>query len=127
MLSVIKQSSKIYLDTTKRYIIDVTNGKHDSILDNYYNDNVNYYILIIKQLGGENDRFVYRFNGDKKYWDTASSSEIFTCYEDDKNELYRQGSDDGSEGEKRLSSLFEKELISKIDSVLGISHTTEIN
>ena len=51
---IISESSDIHRDTTRNYIINATNGKNDTIIDNHYNDGEDYLTIKI-----ENDVSVF--------------------------------------------------------------------
>lgn len=124
MLSVVKQDTSMYFDTVKRYIAIQTGNKIDTVLDNYYNDNINYYTLVMRN-ASEEDRYIFRFYGNKEYWDSSATSEIFICYEQDGRDLYKEGSGKGSDKEEKLTSFFKNKVIDKIDKVLKINHKVE--
>ncbi len=116
---VIAVSDFIKPDTIKNYMIDVTNGRNDTIFNNRYNDTVNYVTIYIKTSNGENE-YTIQYVGDKEYWDTSKISELSIAYAFDKN---GSGGSEGDGGinwynwslKKRLLEPFEKEFISKIE------------
>jgi hypothetical protein len=124
MMAVIKSDSIMYLDTSKPYITVIGNGRVDSVLDNYYYDNINYFTLIVKQ-GTIEDSYIFRFYGDSTYWTTSTSSEIFICYEttSEITGVYRESNAGSNKKEvKMLTDIFEKRLINEIDKRLHVSH-----
>jgi len=126
VMTVIKNNKNIYRDTIKNYTIDITNGKHDTIIDDYYNDGKNYVTIKIKIADKENE-YTFRYYGDEEYWKVSTSSEIFICYAYDKN------GNGGSEGhnsfkfkqqlKKEFTNVFESEFVNKIDKVLNLTHS----
>lgn len=127
--TVIKNNPNIHCDTTinKISIKDINSGKSDTIIDNYYNDGKTYVTIKIKVADLENE-YTFRYYGDEEYWKTSLTSGIFICYAYDKN---GQGGSEGTGGvewykwglRKKLTDLFEKEFVTKIDNELKIAHT----
>lgn len=124
VMSVIKNNPNIYRDTThSNYIIDQTNGKKDTIIDNYYNDGKSYLTIKIKTDKGQTE-YTFRYYGGEEDWKTATTSEIFICY------AYDESGKGGSEGNggvdkktlKHLTDVFERELVSNIDKQLNLTH-----
>lgn len=125
---VIANSNSITkIDTTQRnFIIDITHGKHDTIfhkIDKAYVD-------IIISSGNEVNTYTFQYSGSLEEWDTGRTSDISIAYAHDKS------GDGGSEGngdfpfyklalKNKLTTIFEKELISKLDEKLGVNHTVE--
>lgn len=102
--------------------------KQDSARD-YYNDDTSYITISINE-NGLLYSYTFRYFGDKEYWDTSTSSEIFIAY------AYDEKRNGGSEGngrfrwynnklKRKLTAAFEKEVVSKIDKVLGTYHFEE--
>ena len=123
---VIKSNPNIYPDTIRNFMIDETNGKHDTIFNDYYNDGKTYVTMTIKVKDMDYE-YTFRYMGDEKTWEAASNSEIFICYIYDKNGL------GGSEGDgnfekipietkKQMLDLFETEFIDKVDRKLNLKH-----
>lgn len=121
---VIKNNPNISQEAANvNYIVDVTDGKNDTIIDDYYNDGINYLTIKIK-----NDpdliEYTFRYLGDSTDWNANVTSEIFICY------AYDQNGNGGSEGNGGVSNkqlhyfteIFEREFITKIDSILGKPH-----
>jgi len=121
---VIKTNPNIYRDTTNvNFIINKTNGKNDTIIDNYYNDGKSYLTIKIKTDKGQNE-YTFRYYGGEEDWKTATTSEIFICYAYDE---YGKGGSEGNGGVDKktlnhLTEVFEKELISNIDKQLNLTH-----
>ena len=122
---VIAESADIHRDSTKNYIIDVTNGKNDTIIDNQYNDGIEYLTINIDNNGkgkGTN-KYIFQY-GTEGNEDTAKTSFISIAYGYDKN---GHGGIDGNGGvawyrpflKKKLINLFEEKLINRIDKELG--------
>ncbi len=126
---VIASGGSIRRDTTMNFIVDVTNGNRDTIIDNMYNDTINYVTLFILEKGGSNI-YTIQYYGDSTYWDTATTSEISLAYAWNKK---RQGGSEGHGDVSRynpalrnsLLKVFEREFISKVDSMLGVKHVEE--
>jgi len=120
---VIKNNRSIKRDTTKNYVVDMTNNKNDTIVDNYYNDNDRYVTIYIQTSGGMNE-YTFQYAGDKKYWDTSKIAELSIAY------AYDKDGKGGSEGhnevdgnlKRKLLEPFEKEFINKVDKELGQKH-----
>ena len=124
VMFVIKSNPKIYRDTNNvNYIIDKTNGKNDTIIDNYYNDGIIYLTIKIKTDKGQNE-YTFRYYGGEEDWKTAATSEIFICYAYD--ELGKGGSEGNggvdSNTLDHLIEVFERELVSNIDKQLNLTH-----
>ena len=128
VLDVIKNDSNIFRDTAKQYITVINqddSNKKKVITNNYYNDGT--YITIKIKSGAEVNEYIFRYYGDKDYWDTASSSEIFICYAYDKNDNGGAGRDNLIDDLKnKLTGVFEAEFVSKIDKELNVKRR-EIN
>ena len=75
----------------------------------------------------END-YVFRYQGDRYYWEKSTTSAIFISYAQDKfgNELEQGHNEKGqfnSKLAKEFTDLFEKEVINKIDRQLNLKHS----
>lgn len=102
---------------------------HQDSVKGYYNDDTNYVSINILD---NHAKFTYttHYFGGKEYWDTASTSAISIVYAHDDN---GKGGSQGNGGvkwynfslKKKLTKPFEKEFISKIDSILAKTHTEE--
>lgn len=125
--NVLATNANIKRDTTKNYMIDVTNGRNDTIISNYYNDGEQYLTINIKTKEGYND-YTIQYLGNKKYWDTAKNAFISIAY------AYYKDGNGGSEGnggikwynwglKRKLLEPFESEFISKVDKELKQKHT----
>ena len=128
---------KRYQYNTSKYILE--KAVHQALLNNniviqdsvkdYYNDDTNYVSMKIGKKGLQY-AYTFRYYGGKEYWDTSKISEIFIAYAYDEN---MNGGSAGNGGlkwydfrlKKALTKPFEREFISKIDSVLGMKHTEE--
>jgi hypothetical protein len=125
---VIRSNVNICLDDTtqKNFIIDVTNGKRDTL---FHQHNNAYSDIKIKTDKGY-CQFTFQYTGDTQDWAVDTTSEISIAYAFDENE---SGGSDGNGGlnwyhfglKNKLTTLFEKEIILKIDSVLKMKHTEE--
>lgn len=124
---VLSTNDNVKRDSVDNVIYDVTNPeKVDTLHDNLYNDGKQYFTIYITS---ENNTFQYtfQFTGNEADWDTSKSSEISIAYAwDDKAKGGSEGHGDfgGKWGlKKKLTAAFEKEVIDKIDRLLGKSHT----
>jgi len=126
VMTILQNKTNVYRDTIRNYMVDVTNGKNDTIENNYYNDGKNYVTLHIKTSDGLND-YTFRYAGDSLDWANSRTSEIFICY------IYDDKGNGGSEGngkwgqtdgttKKKMIDLFETEFINKIDKLLSKNH-----
>jgi hypothetical protein len=123
-MHVINNNSNIYRDSADaNYIIDVTNGKNDTIVNNHFNDEKNYVSIEIKAKDIEN-KYTFKYFGIE---DGPTVSYISITYAND------QEGNGGSDGngdfpwyktglKNRLTEIFEKEFINKIDNELKITH-----
>ncbi len=124
VMFVIKNNPNIYRDpTNSNYIIDQTNGKNDTIVDNYYNDGKSYVTIKIKTDKGQTE-YTFRYYGGEEDWKIATTSEIFICYAYDE---LRKGGSEGNGGVdrktlKHLTEVFERELVKNIDKRLNLAH-----
>jgi hypothetical protein len=126
VMAVLQTNSNVYRDTIRNYIIDVTDGKSDTIENNYYNDGTNYLTLHIKTLVDIME-YTIRYYADSMTWANSQTSEIFICY------IYDGKGNGGSEGngkwrqtsgskQKKMINLFETEFINKLDRELNQKH-----
>ncbi len=125
VMFVIKNNPNIYRDTNNvNYIIDQTNGKNDTVIDNYYNDGKSYLTIKIKTDKGQNE-YTFRYDGGEKDWKTATTAGIFICYA--YNELGKGGNESNGGVDSKtlqyLTDVFEKELVHKIDTQLNLTHS----
>lgn len=108
-------------------IIESSTIYQDSIKD-YYNDDTNYVTIRIIEKSLPY-KYVFHFYGGKEYWDTSKTSAISIAYAYNvKNEGGSEGGKIKEHGEKFIHELirpFEKEFISKIDSLLNMKHAKE--
>ena len=123
---VIRTNPNIFREPQgENYIVDVTDGKNDTLYNDHYNDGKRYISIKIKT-GGEISDYVFHFYGSDEYWQTSKTSQISIAYAYDKD----GGGSEGNGGvpwykpslKKRLVTVFEKDLIEKIDRELGVSH-----
>jgi len=86
-------------------------------------------VMRIKITVGElENNYVFRYLGDEHHWNISSGSEIFIQYAKDKqgNSISQGNNENGefnSKLAKDLTSLFETEVVSKIDKELNLKHT----
>jgi len=131
IMKVIETNPSIHRDTSLDYLgssplLDSTGCYNCPAGENYYND-IKHYVTIKITSGQEINEYIFRYYGPDEYWDTASTSKIFICYAYDKN---GNGGSEGNGGinwrtgrlKRRLTSVFETELVKKVDEVLKISH-----
>jgi hypothetical protein len=112
VLSVINKNQKIYIDSIENYMIDVTDGKHDTIKSNHYNDGKNYVTIFIIDSLLKNE-YVLSYNGTE----SDSISGITICYINGKSE--GNGKFNGISNKSEII-LFESELVNKIDKELNL-------
>ncbi|MDB5253043.1 MAG: hypothetical protein JWP27_2212 [Flaviaesturariibacter sp.] len=122
--SIIDHSPSIRRDSMRNYMIDMTNGKNDTIENRYYNDDTTYQTIYVKTAKGY-DSYIFRFGGGREEGDTSGSSNISVAY------AYDEQGHGGSEGngafswyngrlKRRVLDVFESELVSKVDRALGV-------
>lgn len=129
--NVIKNNPNIYFDstTTKRVdSINLENKNRWTAMDsaNYY-DNLNAYVRIKIKVGEAENDYLFRYLGDKHYWENSTSSGIFLSEAHNK---YGKGLSQGhnengqfkSKMARELTKLFETELVDKIDKELNLEH-----
>ena len=126
VMTVLKNNPRISIDTLQNYMIDNTNGKSDTIRNNYYNDTTTYLTIKIKT-GKEQNDYIFRYSGNIESWKTNFTSSISICYAYDK---FGKGGSEGNDGVggkllKQLVNVFELELIEKIDKELKLTHSSE--
>ena len=76
---VITEDGNIHRDTVAHYTIDETNGRNDTVWDNYYNDTENYVTIYIQQQDGTN-QYIFQYGGGKEDWDTSKISYVSIAY-----------------------------------------------
>ena len=122
-------TSKYDLEKAVHQVISESQVVKQDTAKNYYNDDTNYITVFINEKGLLYN-YTFRFYGDKEYWDSSKSSEIFIAY------AYDEKHNGGSEGnggfrwynnklKHKLTGAFERELVNKIDKVLGMYHFEE--
>jgi hypothetical protein len=126
---VIAAGGSVRRDTVRKFIVNVTNGRRDTIDDNYYNDTVNYVTIYIHRQDVLNT-YTFHYYGDKEFWDTSKTSVLSIAY------AWNRDGKGGSEGNgdvtwftpllrKSLTKVFEQEFISKVDKELGVAYAEE--
>jgi hypothetical protein len=124
VMSVIQSNPKILWDSLSGNMrIDTVNGKIDTTFEDYYNDIENYVTIKIKS-GEQSNEYTFRYYGDEEHWKASQNSELFICYAYNK---YRKGGHEGDEDFNdnllnQLTSVFEKEVIDKLDQELRVKH-----
>ncbi len=136
-MAVIKNSPNISRDTSLDYLgsspmldnnISDSTGYHNYPAgDNYYND-IKHYVTIKITSGQEINEYIFRYYGPDEDWKTFGTSGIFICYAHDKD---LNGGSEGNGGinwrtgklKKRLTDVFEAELVKKVENKLRITHT----
>jgi hypothetical protein len=121
---VISENPDIQKDTTKNYIVNITDGKNDTISNNRYSDDDNYVtVKISNTINNEVGEFTFQYVGDQKNWDTSKSSSLSIAYAFDEkgNGGSNQNGDLTSNLELRtkLITLFESKFIDRINKKLG--------
>ncbi|MDB5198468.1 MAG: hypothetical protein JWO92_431 [Chitinophagaceae bacterium] len=121
---VIMNSDNIKCDTTNNYIIDKTNNRNDTIIDNRDNDGETYVTIDIKEENGNSNNYTFQYAGDKNYWDTSMTSSISLAYAYDKD---GNGGSEGNGGigltlKNKLIKIFEREFLSKVNNELSQKH-----
>ena len=121
--SILKNNTNIFRDTTQNYILDITGGKNDTIIDNRYNDGKNYFTFEIKTPQTTAQYTLY-IKDETNYTDSSKGSSISVVYAfDEKGNGGSEGNGDFNWRNKslknRLLNNLEKELISKIDIKLN--------
>jgi len=92
--------------------------------------NVNGVIKIKIKVGETDNDYTFRYLGDEQYWKSAKSSAIFIQNVTDKhgNNISQGKNENGefnSKMAKDFTSLFEREVVSKIDKELNLKHTVQ--
>jgi hypothetical protein len=144
VLKVLHTNPHIVMDTTelqvtvKRFPDNPNDTATDIInLSDYHGSdsasiaaNQNGVIQIKIKVGDIDNDYVFRYLGDEEHWKSSKNSAIFIQYAGDKkgNSL-SQGlnvSAFKSQMAKDFTSLFEREVVSKIDNELNIKHTDRL-
>jgi hypothetical protein len=103
--------------------------KESDSLSKFYNDGIYFKSIKIKTVNELND-YTFQYVGDENSWDTAKKSEISIVYAFDKA-CDSSGEGDGNipfykfKLKHNLISIFEKEFIVKIDSILQKEHNNK--
>ena len=131
-MTVVRSNPNISRDTSLDYLgsdpsLDKLDTWKGGGAANYYNDIKHYLTIKIKSGTGVNE-YTIRYYGPDKDWNILNTSEVFICYAYDEN---RAGGSEGNGGltwqnfklKKKLISIFETELILKVDSILNVTHT----
>ena len=120
---ILTESPDIHKDTVKNYIVNITSGKNDTIMNNQYNDGQQYVTIKIEgKVKGEESEFTFQYVGDEKDWDTLKTSSLSIAYAyDEKN----NGGSNGNGGlsyspllKKKIIRLFETRFINRIKKEL---------
>jgi len=118
--------SKQDLEKALQHVIISSNTIHQDRMKDYYNDDTTYVTINIAY-GKIFNNYIFRYGGNKDYWDTSKKSSISIAYAHNKD---GEGGSAGNGGvewynyklKAELVEPFEKELISKIDNELGMKH-----
>jgi len=122
---VIAESNDIRKDTTRNYIINITNGKSDTIINSHYNDDQNYITI---QIGNEKSgsgikEYTFQYVGSKEEWDTSKNSSLSIAYAYDENGKGGSNEDVGISLKpllkRKLTSFFESNFVDRIKSELN--------
>ncbi len=134
VMKVIKSNPNIYLDSTTNRILDSTmlkdRNKWTATDSAYYYDNLNAYVRIKIKIGERENDYVFRYLGDKHYWESSTSSEIFISEVHDKygkglSQGHNENGEFKSKMAKEFTELFETEFVNKVDKELNLKHTDE--
>jgi hypothetical protein len=126
---VIAFDPNLSIDSSRNYIIDVTNNKNDTIWDNHLNDGNRYVTISVKVPSSDSNgyKYIFQYTGTNIDWDTSKTSEISIVYAF--NEKGHGGSNEngGLSGDfgslkNKLIDVFTKSFVLKVDSVLGNRH-----
>ena len=118
---------KQIISSNKNIIRSTTKAYDDSTKNDYYNDGKRYVSITIKNDISTID-YTLQFTGEDDFWDTSKISFLSIAYATDNK------GNGGSKGhgdfpwykfklKKRVTSLLENELLSKVDSLLGKKHS----
>ncbi len=124
VMDVIKSNPNINRDTVgKTQVVNIGGGKQGTIVDNSYNDGKEYVTVNIKS-GKDTIEYTFRYYGGQEYWDSSKTSEIFICWAHDQSgrRANNMSGDLDKETLKLFTSVFEKELVEKIDKKLNLTH-----
>ena len=143
VLKVITTNPHIVIDTTQAKVLvrrnpdnpDDTSTVLINLSDFHSPDSANvaaYYKGVIKikiKVGKIENDYTFRYLGDEQYWKSATSSAIFIQKATDKTgNSINQGENVNGEFKSKLAkdftSLFEKEVVSKIEKELNLKHVT---
>ena len=117
---VISESPDILKDTTKNYIVDITNGKSDTILNNYCNDGQHYVTIQIgnKKIDNKMIEYTLQYVGSKEDWDTSKTSSLSVAYAYDENGKGGSDQDGGfsfkPSFQKEMTNFFESKFIDRL-------------
>ncbi len=134
IMEILRHDPNIRRDTSLDYLgssplLDSGALGNFSANDNFYND-IKHYMTITVMSGSDTNEYTFRYYGPDEEWKTENSSAIFICYANDKS---GNGGSEGNGGvtwrtpilKKKLTSVFEKEFVSKVDKLLKMNHTDE--
>lgn len=120
---IIAESPNIHRDTSKNYMIDMTDGKSDTIINNHYNDGQVYLTIQIEGSVSGLKEYTFQYVGNDKDWDTSMNSSLSIAYAYDENGKGGSNEDGGFSSKpllrKSLTSFFEKNFIDRIKKELG--------
>jgi len=126
---IIAESPDIHRDTTKNYILDMTNGRNDTIINNHYNDGETYLSIKIENNGSgrETSQYTIQYVGTEEDWSTAKTSSLSIAYAYDENgkggsENNGDVSSQTSIVRKKLIDLFERTFINRIKKELDVQN-----
>jgi hypothetical protein len=128
VMAVIQNNPNIYRDTSLDHLgsspfLDHSDGGDYSAGENFYND-IKHYVTIKITSGQDVNEYTFRYYGADEDWKTSPTSELFICYAYDKNQ---NGGSEGNGGvsnklAKKLTEVFEKEFVNKVDKQLNLTH-----
>ena len=118
--SVIDRVPHIFRDTVPRYMLDVTDGKSDTLWDTHYRDGLRYETIFI-ETSDDRYQFIFQYTGSQEEWRTSKESWISVAYANDSK---GHGGSDGrgnvtSKVHKRLIGIFERELVDRVHAEIG--------
>lgn len=127
---VIATNNKILGEDTAHngYIIDITNGKNDTIPSYNRNKDGTRYVSVRINVNGQIYEYTIQYVGTQNDWQLNTTSTLSIAYAYDN---IGNGGSDGNGGmswyrfalRKKMLSIFEKEIIERLDKELKTKHT----
>jgi hypothetical protein len=121
-------SKYVLAKAVHQVFLENKNLVQDSVQD-YYNDDTNYVSMSIIEEGLPYT-YTFRYYEGKEYWDTSRTSELFIAYAHDEKGKGGSSGDGGIKWynfllKKKLTGVFEREFIDRIDKILNVEHAEE--